>query len=414
MFFYPHEDERAVIMGIRNFTNDDYAIIRLTKTMVVKCTIDANENFRQVVEEAGLADYRQIANGQKEFIKAIFIGHEEAKEIDLSLYRVNNDRGDRRFSIKGSGQMLSNHELEIGDLLYFFSHKMQDGSYQLFVVNTTHNTPSDALMREVFGLDETATALEELRPRLAEVLNGGPYENSKGAGKIAPKDAGDTFEALMGIRTNNDAGADYKGLIEFKTKRAKTMDTLFTLRPSFEGTPIAAYEANDRNRVSAFARYYGYESDNHPDMKSLYITIAIKGASRNNQGFFLKNNYDERRVELMHTENGQDVVTAYWNFADLRRELMHKHPATLWIDTEIVREGTADTPALFSYKQVSFSRSPQFTTFLNLIDEGRISYDWRGYTTPEGKYQGKNHGNAWRITAKFKNMLFDSLEVLEV
>lgn len=414
MIFYPHDDEHAVISGIRKYTNDDYALIRLTSTMVVKCIIDANENFRQVVEDAGLADYRQIANGEKKFIQATFIGREEAKEIELSLYRVNNDRGDRRFSIKGSGQMLKNHELEIGDLLYFFAHKMQDGSYQLFVVNTTHNTPAQDLMQQIFGLDEIDAALDELRPMLTKVLHGGPFENSKGAGKIAPKDAGDTFEYHMGIRTNNDAGADYKGLIEFKTKRAKTMDTLFTLRPTFEETPIADYEKSDRNRVSAFARYYGYESDKHPEMKSLYITIASKKAARNNQGFYLQNNYDERRVEIMHIEDGHDVVAAYWPFADLRRELLHKHPATLWVDTEIVQEGTADRPALFSYKQVSFSRSPQFTTFLNLIDEGRISYDWRGYTTPEGKYQGKNHGNAWRVNAKFKDVLFDSLEVLDV
>ena len=52
------------------------------------------------------------------------------------------------------------------------------------------------------------------------------------------------------------------------------MDTRFTLRPEFEGTPIASYETEDEKRVSAFARYYGYNSDKHPGCRSLYITVG--------------------------------------------------------------------------------------------------------------------------------------------
>ena len=61
--------------------------------------------------------------------------------------------------------------------------------------------------------------------------------------------------------------------------------SLFTLRPSFDGTEVALYEKNDRNRVSAFARLYGYFSEKHPECKSLYITIGSEAAPQNNQGF---------------------------------------------------------------------------------------------------------------------------------
>ena len=47
-------------------------------------------------------------------------------------------------------------------------------------------------------------------------------------------------------------------------------------------------------------------------------------------------------------------------------------------------------------------------TFLSLIKSGTITYDWRGYTTPEGNYTGKNHGNPFRIKNKQRGLLFGS------
>lgn len=48
------------------------------------------------------------------------------------------------------------------------------------------------------------------------------------------------------------------------------------------------FEPNDRSRVSAFARLYGYDSDKHPNSSSLYITIGSADYPQNNQGFFLE------------------------------------------------------------------------------------------------------------------------------
>ncbi|MFR4756230.1 MAG: hypothetical protein ACLT8L_01675 [Streptococcus salivarius] len=60
---------------------------------------------------------------------------------------------------------------------------------------------------------------------------------------------------MLGIITNNSQKADFEDLIELKSKTSKTLDTLFTLRPKFDGTPVAEFEPKDRNRVSAFARH---------------------------------------------------------------------------------------------------------------------------------------------------------------
>lgn len=414
MFFFPYPDERKIMEHIHHYYGGDYCIIRVTQTMVDKNNIDANDNFRRIVTDAGLVDYSYLAPGGSngKIVNAIFIRQDDTETFRLKMYLVQNARRDRRFSIEQIRRKNLNHEIEVGDLLYFGYKTAPNNEGFFFMINLTHQTPSDCILQAVFGHDEIQAALDELMPSLCRVVHGGPYPNHKGPGKISPKDAGDTFEFEMGIQTNNDPGADYKGLIEFKTKRVKTLDTLFTLRPSFEGTPVAAFEPSDRNRVSAFARLYGYESDKHPGQRSLYITIANQDSPHNAQGFFLNVNYDAKRVDLMH-QDAQDPshidVTAYWDFDALRQELHKKHPSTLWVTVNTVSEGTADSPALFSYPAVEFSRSPQFTTFLSLIERGIVSYDWRGYTTPSGPYRGKNHGNAWRINQKYKNELFDSL-----
>ena len=68
----------------------------------------------------------------------------------------------------------------------------------------------------------------------------------------------------------------------------------------------------------------------------------------------------------------------------------------------------------FKYNEIEFSRAPKFATFLMLIKSGRITYDWRGYTTIEGKYIGKNHGNAWRIKPNAREELFGEIEKLDL
>jgi len=95
----------------------------------------------------------------------------------------------------------------------------------------------------------------------------------------------------------------------------------------------------------------------------------------------------------------------------LESELHQKHPATLWVKAEIRMNG--DT-AEFKYTEAELTRSPQFMTFISLIKLGVVTYDWRGYISKEGKYVGKNHGNAWRVKNKQRNQLFGSSERIEL
>lgn len=416
MIFYPYSDEAKRMEQIRKFRGEDYALLRLTSTMIWKNNIDASGILRDILFNNGIVDYQKLPHGSKHGIShnALFIQRGKTDSVKLKFYRVNNPRGDRRFSIRQIKYRMLQNEIDEGDLLYFSVFKTPQGLPQIYFINLTHNFPSKGEIFNAIGFDSITNLFCSIRPQLRHIVSDKWFDNSKGCGPIAPKDVGDTLEALLGISTNNRRNADYDGLIEVKSKGANhTLDTLFTLRPRFEGTPVAYCEPIDRYRVSAFTRIYGYYSETHPEYKSLYITIGSYDAPQNNQGFFLHVNDEKRTVDLLrHNPNTQKLErTAYWTFDDLRTQLLCKHPATLWFQSETRMDGNL---AQFKYNEVVFTKSPQFSTFLTLIEEGIITYDWRGYTTSSGKYSGKNHGNAWRIKPYAKDRLFGELARVEL
>lgn len=136
-------------------------------------------------------------------------------------------------------------------------------------------------------------------------------------------------------------------------------------------------------------------------------------APQNNQGFYLLVNEETRMVNIVWQDSLtlKREIAAYWSFDALRQQLYLKHPSTLWVKAES-RE--VNGMVQFKYNEIEFSRAPQFTTFLSLIKAGVITYDWRGYTTKEGRYVGKNHGNAWRIKPYAKSDLFGEIETVEL
>ena len=135
------------------------------------------------------------------------------------------------------------------------------------------------------------------------------------------------------------------------------------------------------------------DTDAHPGFRSLYITIGSLDAPQNNQGFYLHVNDEEGTVNLIwkNPETGKKEVAAFWEFEDLKNQLFLK----------------------FQYNEIEFSRAPQFSAFLSLVKDGIITYDWRGYTAKEGKYAGKNHGNAWRMKPQAKSALFGEIETVQ-
>ena len=415
MIFIPYSDEANIINMIQQIRNEDYALIRMTYTMINKNNLDTNSILRNLLFNWGFVDYNKLEHGGKFGIthNALFIQHGKTDVIKLKFYRVSNTRGDKRFSIENLKRRTKYGDINQGDLLYISIFRQANGIPLIYIINLTHNIPCQDYLSYVIGVDAITNLFYQIKPRLYEIIHGGFFNNSKGYGPIAPKDVGDTLETLLGINTNNRTNADYNGLIEIKAKRNRSsLDTLFTLRPQFEGTRVAKYELTDRNRVSAFTRLYGYDSNTHIGYSSLYITIGSMEAPLYYQGFYLYVNDEKHSVDIIWCDpyTGRQEIAAYWSFNALRQQLYIKHPSTLWFKAES-REITGRDQ--FKYKEIEFSRAPQFTTFLSLIKSGAITYDWRGYTTKEGKYTGKNHGNAWRIKPYAKSNLFGEFKIIE-
>lgn len=415
MIFTPYPDEALIINKIRKIRNDEYVLLRLTPTMIEKNNLDANKLFRNMLYNRKIVDYETLKNGGKNGInfKAVLILHNQIMPIKMKFYRVKNSRGDSRFSIQKLKQKSQNGILNSGDLLYISTYIDSNNNPQIYIINLTQNIPSEDDIKLVVDLDPITQKFNDIKPRLKQIIEEGYHNNSKGIGEFDPKDAGDTLESLLKITTNNRSSADLDGLIELKTKISLTLDTLFTLRPSFDGTEIATFEKNDRSRVSAFTRLYGYDSEKHPKCSSLYITIGSEDYPQNNQGFYLKVDDANSKVSLMHInpKTGEKKETAFWSFIDLKKKLLKKHPATLWFSAISRKQNNM---IQFKYTDIEFSRAPQFMTFLSLIERGIITYDWRGYTSKKGKYSGKNHGNAWRIKPAYKTELFGETEKIEL
>lgn len=416
MMFVAYKDEQENINMIHEVRNSDYALLRLTPTMIGKNNIDANGIFREMLVSEDIVDYEILENGGENgvSVNALFIQAEKTTNVKLKFYRVSNNRGDRRFSLQTIKRKTENEEMNVDDLLYFSTFRDENGEPIVYIINLTSNVPSKERLINELGKDDISKKFDEIKPVLEKIVNSGWHDNSKGEGSKAPKDVGDTLEALLKVDTNNRADADIDGLIEVKSKGAsRTLDTLFTLRPSFDGTEVALYEKNDRNRVSAFARLYGYFSEKHPECKSLYITIGSEAAPQNNQGFYLEVDDEKAVVNIMKRDKDSEKarVTAYWTFDSLKKQLMEKHPSTLWFSAE---ERVNGNMVQFKYTEIEFSRAPQFATFLSLINAGIVTYDWRGYTTADGAYAGKNHGNAWRIKPAAKSSLFGDIKKISL
>ena len=157
--------------------------------------------------------------------------------------------------------------------------------------------------------------------------------------------------------------------------------------------------------MSAFTRLYGYESDDHPGMRSIYDNIGIYSTPRNHHGFYLTIDEDNSIINLYAQDptTRQVELSAFWTFDSIRDRLLHKHPATLWFKAR-TREENGLT--FFKYTDVLLSRTPVFSQFLSLINSGYIIYNWRGHVAPTGRYRSRNHGNAWRNHPSARALLF--------
>lgn len=416
MIFIPYPDESNVISDVNSIRNSEYALVRLTPTMIEKNNTDCNGFFRSMLKKIDVVDYDMLGHGKDAGVykECLFIHDSDVTKVKMNFYVVNNSRGDKRWSLYGLKDMSRIGLINVGDLLMFSSYVSEKGETIIFLVNLTHNIPDTKFLLSIIGVDEVNKLFERIKPALKDIIiNKGYIPNYKGVGKEAPKDIGETLEHQLNVETNNRNKADIDNLIELKGKgSSSTKDTLFTLRPSFDGTYISRVEPNDTHRVKVFPIYYGYPSTRHEGCNDLYVTIGIKEAPQNKHGLYLEVDEKKNIVKLMgpNCKSHKIEMAAFWKFDDLEKSLMLKHKSTLWIDAD---KEMKDGMMYYNFKEIEFSRAPKFATFIALIKSGEITYDWRGHTSLENIYSGVNKGNAWRIKPASREKLFGSIETVD-
>ncbi|MBI2659942.1 MvaI/BcnI restriction endonuclease family protein [Candidatus Woesearchaeota archaeon] len=217
---------------------------------------------------------------------------------------------------------------------------------------------------------------------------------------------GKTFEDLMNIAENNIKEADYKGVLELKSKRelSGSMLTLFTKSPTFP----KKINTNLREK-------YGKPHENHPDCKVLHTTVS--GAKFNTfidkYGFKLEVDRQLQRINLNVKELSSGEIIekdVYYSFDDLTNIINKKCKNIAVIYADSKKENGTE---FFSFTKAILMTGLAIDKFLKLIEEGIILYDIRLGVYGTGKNKGKthDHGSGFRVHKKDLNKVFDIEEI---
>lgn len=382
-YFLPNEEEQCKIQLIQRYCRNEFTLIRMTGTMLEKSIVDASEPLRVILKDNEIVNFMNILQGpeNKLFIDSKVFLNSNVVNMKTSYYRPNTKSGDPRLWIYG----LKKH-IPKGTLLYFTTFQ---GS--LIVIPLIHNDYLETLLSQFFGNNDDSLILEELMRRLSTITN--KWIKSVSPYKKSPKDVGETLEYSLGISPNSIAHADFKGAIELKCKRASAgnLDTLFSMVPNWE---ISALKSS-----ADIILKYGYPSKKYIDFYDLYVTV---NNIPNNQGLYLIADDDEQTIYQRSQLGGVINEVCSWKYKDVKRKLLEKHPKTAWL---VADETVINGEIYFNYNKIQLTQRPIFSQFVSLINQGIVTYDWRGRVRTDGTGY-KDKGHCYRIAPRNRALLF--------
>ncbi|MCA1056967.1 MvaI/BcnI family restriction endonuclease [Rossellomorea aquimaris] len=391
MQFIPTEKEMAMLEKIVKYHPEEYAVVRLTDTMLHKAIIDASAPIRTVL--TGVVDYGNMIQGSdgKVLAESIVIT-DKVIPVQSSFYRPKTKKGDPRLWIYGLKKFIGS-----GDMIYITVH---EGRMVVIPLTDEGFTPNS--ISEFFGHEEEDAIKAELILLLSGIAKEPEISVAPDRTKSAAKDVGETFEKLLGILPNSDKVADFKSKIELKSKRAgvRTSDTLFSMVPDWKNSYIPS--------SNEMIRQYGYPSKKYPGFMDLFVTVSNK---TNNQGLSLEVDEENNLLyQLYEDSSGKKIITCSWNLSEIKERLLNKHPETVWV---VAEETKIDGKVYFHYNKAVYTRAPIFSSFLLLISQGIITYDWRGRVKEDGTGY-KDKGHCFRIKPKFRHLLFAETETINL
>jgi hypothetical protein len=119
----------------------------------------------------------------------------------------------------------------------------------------------------------------------------------------------------------------------------------------------------------------------------------------NGQGLILR--IDDVNRTLIENCNRPPPNVAIWRLDTLHRDLLVKHPQTLWIQARAVRDGNDE---LFYLQRATYTRTPSVAQFDALLLEGVITVDHRIHRRADNTL--RDHGIPFRISPSRTAELF--------
>jgi len=383
-YFLPDSNEEALIQTVQKYCRSEFALIRMTETMHKKSIIDASDVVWTMMRESDIVDYGDIAQGVKVMRRSIVLSDGEIVEEKVSYYRPETKSGDPRFWVYSFNRYVST-----GTLVYFTAF-----NGELVAIPLIETEDFESALEKLFGpLDDG----QDYVSALAKLLKGinGQWIPSVSPNELKPPHVGETLETALGLDINNLASADFKGAIEIKTKRAdsETKDTLFSKVPDWAISPIGS--------ASDMIIKYGYlvsDGSKYDGYMSLFVTVSH---TPNKQKLFMVDDADNAHVLQQHSDDG---IVCRWEYETLKDTLYTKHPKTVWIMANNKRIN-GDWHFSYNIDEIQLTERPIFSQFVSLINQGVITYDWRGRVMPD-KTKYRDHGHCFRIVPSQRYKLF--------
>lgn len=379
--FKPTEAESNVIEYINNYNLNEFALIRMSETMIDKSIIDASDGLRKILFDNKLIDFKSLIPGGPKEYKSSIIVSSSAIETKASFYRPKTKKGDPRFWLYDLKKYT-----KVNELVYLTISNDKLIAIPIKNIEIIQNS-----IRDIFDNIEKNETVIKLKKELSILKTVGFIESIVTHSR-APKDVGLTLEKFLNVKVNSLKTPDYLGKIELKSKREDSKkDSLFS---KVQDKDISKYKT-----VKEVITKFGYwDKENH--RIALYNNIITKP---NNQGLYLLTDNEKlilhQKYEL---DTAKDDVCA-WHYETLKTALETKHPTTLWVDAE---EKIIDGKINFLYQNFILTTKPVFSEFISLIERDLINFDWKGHVK-DGKK--RDHGPGFRIDKFNRKFLFKTL-----
>ncbi|HHA18654.1 MAG TPA: hypothetical protein ENK70_03000 [Methylophaga sp.] len=252
------------------------------------------------------------------------------------------------------------------------------GNYQIALKTSVLNYLKQAKPNEQSPIDILVDKLRRLRNRDYLPIHG------KGTGRY-----GLSLEYYLSIPQNSSKEADFMG-IELKTKKGKSLQTLFSRVPS------RYLACKDKNQL---VEKFGY-FDEKRNRQALYTSF---NNTQDSLGFNLIANKDKIVVNKKKTE-----ILEYDNSV-LENALLSNHNKTAYVSVSSQRLKNGNAGCRFD--QLLYCKTPSLLNFLHLANDGNMYLD---FTLSETNGRVKDHGFLWRVPQDAIGDLYQETQLIDL